>query len=321
MPKGHSLTKLDELNDADSQTIFKKRYGNLEYNEWAANSILARCGGIPLAAQVMADVAREIGLSHAHDLLANADINQAKTLLKSYESPEGRCDEEGNVNLFLVFGISVDNLSDTAGTRTRYLRLAAIPEKAKVPTKALQTIWRCSPASVAMTVSDLLKHSLVNYEDETLFLHDMLQSYLLCRAKRDGSLKGQHENILSAYAEKCLSDTGEGSRKGEPVKWWEGPDDGYFYDNLLYHLDNATRKEEVNRLLQHYSLAAQTSIPTWARSATERLSRRVRRCYVPPDRKGNRDVTHRASPGRPMFPGPHLGTPRPWRKVKALEIA
>jgi hypothetical protein len=75
----------------------------------------------------------------------------------------------------------------------------------------------------------------------TIALHDVVQDYL---ARQLGDrLSISHNRLVEAYAVDC-----QHGADGAP-RWSTGPDDGYYFHRLVYHLAEAGREEELNDLL------------------------------------------------------------------------
>jgi WD40 repeat protein len=68
-------------------------------------------------------------------------------------------------------------------------------------------------------------------------LHDLQFDYV---RKQAGDLPALHSRFLRAYARKC------------PADWHTGPDDGYFFGHLGYHLLSAGLEDELRELLLDY---------------------------------------------------------------------
>ena len=83
-------------------------------------------------------------------------------------------------------------------------------------------------------LSDFDRKALLRLEGQAphryVRLHDLNHDYLLTIL---GSVTGLHLEILTAYKAKC------------PDGWYSGPDDGYFFDYLAYHLLQGGRGDEL----------------------------------------------------------------------------
>jgi WD40 repeat protein len=139
----------------------------------------------------------------------------------------------------------VDDLAEE--DRRAYLALAVVPERTSIPEAALKTIWDADASRVRRTVSALVKRSLAvrdtadtrarqidGIATARIRLHDLQLQYVKQKAPETDRL---HEALLQRYAHAC-----EGG-------WHTGPDDGYFFQRLAYHLDKARRSDELKSLL------------------------------------------------------------------------
>ena len=66
----------------------------------------------------------------------------------------------------------------------------------------------------------------------------MIRSYL--QGEEQARLAGLHAELVEAYRARC------------PDGWHSGPDDGYFFQHLPYHLAEAGRVDERRALLFDY---------------------------------------------------------------------
>ena len=64
-------------------------------------------------------------------------------------------------------------------------------------------------------------------------LHDLQHDFAV---KRAGDMVALHARLLDAYKKAC------------PDGWHTGPNDGYFFQHLAYHLLHSGRKEELKKL-------------------------------------------------------------------------
>jgi hypothetical protein len=126
--------------------------------------------------------------------------------------------------------------------RQHYFELSAFQPDAAIPETAIATLWQeengLDDASARKLISILESKALLRAEGEILSrrisLHDLQHDYMravLC------DLKPQHQKLLEAYQRKS------------PNGWTSGPNDGYFYGHLVYHLLEAGRAAELHELL------------------------------------------------------------------------
>jgi WD40 repeat protein len=146
-----------------------------------------------------------------------------------------------------TLGVSLGMLSEDQ--RARFTELGVFPEDADVPLAAVETLWAATGGLDDMHAEDLwqilFRLSLLLTLDlaaRRLRLHDVIRAYLLpTDAEARAAL---HHHLLDAYWPRC------------PDGWASGPDDGYFFQHLPYHLGKAGEREELRELLLDYAWIA-----------------------------------------------------------------
>ncbi len=131
--------------------------------------------------------------------------------------------------------------------RARYNELAVFPEDIDVPLAALTVLWGATGGLDDFDVEELYQQlanlSLVQHFDlkaRVLRLHDVVRAYLVSQQTDFPAL---HAQLVDAYAVQC-NHNAQGV-----VAWDTGPDDGYFYLYLPYHLAQAGRVADLDALL------------------------------------------------------------------------
>lgn len=123
----------------------------------------------------------------------------------------------------------------------RYLELAVFRPGAPVPEAAVTALWGASqldPSTVQDYVDALVERSLLRRaEGARIGLHDLQADYV--RAKV-GNPAGLHRRLLDAY------------RGQTPQGWASGPNDGYFFEHLPFHLREAKGQGALAALLFDY---------------------------------------------------------------------
>jgi WD40 repeat protein len=146
-----------------------------------------------------------------------------------------------------TLGVSLGMLTDDQ--RTRFAELAVFPEDVDVPLAAVETLWAATGGLDDLDTEDLcqtlFRLSLLLTLDlatRRIRLHDVVRAYLLpTDAEARAAL---HRRLLDAYRIRC------------PEGWASGPNDGYFFQHLSYHLVEAGEQEELRRLLLDYAWIA-----------------------------------------------------------------
>ena len=228
---------LDRLSDEQGLNLLAGWSGEpLEKiaSDQAAKAVTRECGNLPLALAVCGAMRRDgtawasirKALEHADLSTLNAKIPgcQHNTILKSLH-------------------VGVEFLrSKEPDLADRYLELAVFPEDAVIPESAVQTLWgqtgKSEDYQADVFLTSLNRKSLLRLEGESpnrrVSLHDLQRDYV----------RASHKDLLSLH-ESLL----EGYRKKSPGGWHCGPNDGYFFHELGYHLVEAGLKDDFRRLL------------------------------------------------------------------------
>ena len=162
-------------------------------------------------------------------LINAADPAQITQAIPGYPHP----------NLGAAIQVSIDDLSET--DRSAYRQLAVFADRGPVARAAIDTLWASRPVP---QVTDLLvrlgRRALIFADAHgNLALHDL--QYELLTHQLAGNAARVHRQLLDHYRRCC------------PNGWWpSGPDDGYFLQNLCYHLAAARRKTALQNLLADY---------------------------------------------------------------------
>lgn len=222
----------------------------------AARSIIEECDNLPLAiaivgAMVNAAIERKRPEPWNNILskLRSASLEKIKAKFPDYPYP----------NLLKAIKVSVDALEPDI--KERYLDFAIFREDMLISEQALQRLWSSfglTEADVEDTVDELVSKSLLalndyesNHNSRLLSLHDLLLDYVRkeIEIQKDiESLNERHCRILEGYRKECLHDD-----------WSTGPDDGYFFAELAYHLisancsESTVYAEELRKLLLNFS--------------------------------------------------------------------
>jgi hypothetical protein len=227
--------------------------------EWAGESIIdtprslqeaivERLGRLPLAIKLAGDQLRR---HEPATWLANFDAHK---LAK-------RRPQDPHDSLETTFALSLADL--TAEERRLFNALAIFPDDELIPLCAIAKLWAAlAQYAVAETV-DLL-HFLADrallqlasaphlpqttrYTQVTVTFHDLIRDFMAAELGEEG-LHTNHLALLAAYRQ-TQRDAG----------WPSAPDDGYFYDHLVYHLA-AIAPQEPGTLSELLTLFAS---PAW----------------------------------------------------------
>jgi hypothetical protein len=226
---GATEHRLDVLSDEQALGLLADWAGqDVEALPAGAHEVAQECGNLPLALAMVGAMVRgkPDRWGNALHRLRSADLEEIQQQFPSYPYP----------NLLRAIRVSVEALAPEV--QARYLDLAVFPEDTPVPEAALQTFWAPEglDAYDAQDVVDTLVDRSLARRDETgrLSLHDLQYDYV---RKQVEGLPALHDRLLRAYAVCC------------PDGWPNGPDDGYFFQQLGYHLVESSRGEELQQLL------------------------------------------------------------------------
>jgi WD40 repeat protein len=199
-----------------------------------ASAIFQECGYLPFAIALCGAMARDgLPLSHLLMALRAADLAFIERRLPNYPY----------LDVQRAMQASVDFLgSRDPVARQRYFELAVFPPGASIPEAAIRTLWGRGGAMADRDVAKLLVRldrsamlSLDGPQDHRIVtLHDLQHDYLRALVTDSVDL---HRTLLDAYSEKS------------PDGWATGPDDGYFFQQLAYHLAAAGRQEDLRLTL------------------------------------------------------------------------
>jgi WD40 repeat protein len=197
-----------------------------------AKAVVEECKNLPLALAMVGAMAKGKpnlwgGLLKR---LKNADLEKIKQQFPEYPYPD----------LLRAIQVSVDALEPEI--KERYLNFAVFPEDTPIPVGVLQTFWEpegLDELDVDEIVTTLVNRSLAQKDQSgRLSLHDLQLDYV---RKQANNLPALHGQLLQAYESKCADG------------WATGPKDGYFFEQLGYHLLQANRREEFRQLLLEFN--------------------------------------------------------------------
>jgi hypothetical protein len=127
----------------------------------------------------------------------------------------------------------------------RSRELALFAGRGRVPTAAIEVLWASQGMSAAETerlLNALVERSIVQRGDDgALIVGEQSGATGADSVAGRKSLATAHGRLVDGYRSRCP----DGS-------WWRGPNDGYFFENIAYHLAGANRAQELNRLLLDY---------------------------------------------------------------------
>jgi TIR domain/NB-ARC domain/APAF-1 helical domain/WD domain, G-beta repeat len=200
--------------------------------------LAARLGEWPLLLKLVASALRE--QRHLGKPLADAVAYVNKALdRKGLTAFDARELEDRDHAVAATLRMSLDELADVE--RERFEALAIFPEDTDIPLKTAELLWGLDDFDTEDLCQRLSGLSLLwslDLATRRLRLHDVVRSYL--RDRQKDRLPEIHTWLIEAYRARC------------PDGWHTGPDDGYFFQHLPYHLAEAGRADERRALLFDY---------------------------------------------------------------------
>jgi WD40 repeat protein len=204
----------------------------------ALKKLASRLGEWPLLLKLVASALREqrnLGKPLAD---AVAYVNKALDR-KGFTAFDSREAEDRHQAVAATLRMSLDQLADEE--RERFESLAIFPEDTDIPLNTAELLWALDDFDTEEVCRRLFGLSLLwslDLATRRLRLHGVVRSYLCDQQK--GRLPELHSRLIEAYRARC------------PDGWHTGPDDGYFFQHLPYHLAEAGRADERRALLFDY---------------------------------------------------------------------
>jgi WD40 repeat protein len=242
LPAGAARIPVDAMQETEAVRLL--RYRLPEGENQAFERLAARLGEWPLLLKLVNGALRTRVLDAGQPLAgALAYINRA--LDRRGLTALDACDtEERDRAVARTLGVSLELLRKEQ--HARFEELAVLPQDVDVPLAAVETLWSRTADFDEFDTEDLC-HRLFGLSllwsfdlaTRRLRLHDVVRGFLSDQQK--GRLPELHTQLIEAYRAKC------------PDGWHSGPNDGYFFQSLPWHLGEAGQREELRKLLFDYT--------------------------------------------------------------------
>ena len=196
-----------------------------------AADIVRECGRLPLALAMIGGLIHSALLNGRADAwaaglhrLKEAQLDRIRFPLEHYPYPE----------LQRAIQVSVEALD--SHTRDRYLTMSVFPEDVAVPERALSTLWGADEYDMQRTVDGWLAASLASRDDiGRITLHDLQLDYV--RRAMGHRVAALHQQVVDQYSAICAAN------------WSAGPNDGYFFQRIAWHMAGAANWKQLSALL------------------------------------------------------------------------
>jgi WD40 repeat protein len=194
-----------------------------------AEELARECGYLPLALAMAGSMVRGRPPDRWRNVLERFRRAELETIEALFPGTQHR-------TLLRAIEVSVQALPEAQAAR--YVELAIFPEDTAIPEAALSAYFAplgLLPGDVQDLEDAFVDASLARWAGEgRIRLHDLQHDYV---RRRSADLASGHERLLTGY------------RRAAGDGWLTGPDDGYFYQHLAYHLAGAGRRAELRDLL------------------------------------------------------------------------
>lgn len=230
--------RLDVLSDEQSLHLLATWAGIAMTDLPAAAKVVAKeCGNLPLALSLCGAMVRDLTpWEDVLEALQDADLGFIQKQFAHYPYS----------GVFKSLHVSLESLSRTNPIAAeRYRELAVFPVDESLPEVTVLQFWQyrgdLKPRVARQLLTTLASKGLLRLDGEVpnrrVSLHDLQQDYL--RAQQT-DLQPLHEHLLAAYQQAC------------PQGWHQGPNDGYFFEHLAYHLVKAGQPTQLQALLSDF---------------------------------------------------------------------
>ena len=252
IPKGADLVSLDAMQVSEATKLLGAGLTNPE--AIALTKLAKRLGEWPLLLKLvnrrLYDDVEQQGIALT---AAIASVNQAldEFGLLSFDVEDAA---ERSQAVAATISVGLQRLKPAAlygrtpvDEVARFLELAIFPEDTPIPIHTLGLLWQqtsnLSPAStehLCRRFADLALILRYDLQTQTILLHDVTRYYLLDQASTE-QLKAWHSALLDSYRSQCDNE------------WWHLPTDGYIYQYLLWHMQQAQQQDVLETLLFTYA--------------------------------------------------------------------
>ena len=227
--------RLDVLSDEQSLHLLAT-WAGVEVMDLptTAKAVAQECGNLPLALSLCGAMVRDLTpWQDVLEALRESDLGFIQKQFAHYPYPD----------VFKSLHISLESLSRTNPIAAeRYQELAVFPADELLPEATVLQFWQYTGDLKSRVARQLLttlsSKGMLRLDgevpDRRVSLHDLQQDYLQAQQT---DLLPLHAQLLAAYQQAC------------PQGWHTGPNDGYFFEHLAYHLIESGQPTQLPALL------------------------------------------------------------------------
>ena len=243
-----TTVSLDVMTEVESLALLTRWTGELNEAESAtvATRLAREVGYLPLALELIGAQVRR---------LKSWERFQRRWDAKRLESLRRDRDAHGPDNsLQDSINLSLEALSND--DRKRYVDLGIFPLTGSFTSGAAAALWSLDEDDATELLEELAGRALLTRREQEgrdrFSFHSLLHAVAVEQLGVEGNRTAQ-QRLLTGYRRKCING------------WASGPDDGYFFEGLSYHLASSGTPADLYSLVEQRWMAAQ-----YARSFSHR---------------------------------------------------
>lgn len=211
-PSGAVGYELKALSIEESRRLMAKYSGFREEGlPICADEIAQECGYNPLAlASICSTIKGKKHMwGHMLEKVKRGDFESLKLTQYKYS------------NLFSAIEISIEELNKNK--KKKLSDLAIFPKGVRIPQNVLAHLWNLDLFSINELLIEFEEKSLIERDEGgNIIISNLISKFL---ANKSGNQNQVHKRFLKSYKKKC-----------ENNSWISGPDDGYYFQHLAYHM-------------------------------------------------------------------------------------
>ncbi|RDD41618.1 Apoptotic protease-activating factor 1 [Trichoplax sp. H2] len=195
--------------------------------------VIDSCAGLPLA----------ISLIGGCRLQTDKEWSEAKAIISRKSGKIKLANYD--FNLYGTFKLSFDVLDEK---ERKLLESLTVFKRVRIPIQSIASLWNCDEQDADDILMELNNKSLLKYVKESkgyCVVHDLivdfLQQQIYLQTLKQDYHKILNNKLMDGYSNRC-----EG-------RWNTLADDGYFYQNLIYHAILAENNEHLQNILTDFN--------------------------------------------------------------------
>jgi len=253
---GATVREVDELSLEQALALLG-RWTDTDFDRLppVADALCLRVGNLALGVALVGGMVKSRGAQPRdwQEVMRRLDTADIKAIADAYGP-----DHYKHASVLASITVSIDDLPPA--DRDRYRELAVFVGRGSVPLTAVSALWAsvgCSAGDTEGLLVRLIDRSLAQRDNRGwITLHDLQYDVAVHQlAASPGGLALAHGRLLDGYRSQFPQavTVASASSRDDPSGWVRGPDDGYFFQNLAFHLARAGRSQQLDRLLVNFA--------------------------------------------------------------------